>query len=372
VANESDDLNVLLLAGRMTARGSSAYTLRLAERLREVDIQAQIACESADCIPASARSQISLAEYPHLNMPLWRHFVIRDLLDSLRANPPALIHVQTPASLKLGEQIATALGLPLVLTVHSFLGSDTNLRFRPTMGGKIITVSEQLRADLVRRSGVSPHDVRMIHSGVEFPEVEAPPPAEGRVPVVATAGPLEPQKGQEYFLRAARRVLDHGLDVEFLVAGSGPSEPALRRLAGELAIAPHVTFVPYVQRYSDVLGAIDVFCLPSLQQGLGTIMLEAMALGKPVVATNVGGVSAAVRDGQTGLIVPSQDDAALAEKIVAILENRDLAQRIGRGGRELVRESFHVMQMVNETANVYREVLDEPVKLRVLGEEEEE
>jgi glycosyltransferase involved in cell wall biosynthesis len=120
------------------------------------------------------------------------------------------------------------------------------------------------------------------------------------------------------------------------------------------------------------LGAVDVFCLPSLQQGLGTIMLEAMALGKPVIATNVGGVAAAVRDGQTGLVIPSQNETELAEKIVWLVQNPDRAREIGRRGRELVSESFNVRQMVNETANVYREVLDEPVKLRVLGEDEEE
>jgi glycosyltransferase involved in cell wall biosynthesis len=372
--SEADELSVLLLTGRMMARGSSAYTLRLAERLGDVDIRAQLVCESADCVPAAARGQIALAEYPHLNVPLWKHFVFRELMDFVRSNPPALVHVQTPASLKLGEQIAASLQVPLVLTVHSFLAPEATLRFRPRLGGKLIVVSEQLRTDLVRRTGVSPHDVRMIHSGVEIPEEEALPAAgmEGRVPVVAAAGPLEKQKGHAYFLRAAKRVLDQGLDVEFLVAGSGPDEAALRRLAHELSIAPHVTFVPYVQRYSEVLGAVDVFCLPSLQQGLGTIMLEAMALGKPVIATNVGGVAAAVRDGQTGLVIPSQNETELAEKIVWLVQNPDRAREIGRRGRELVSESFNVRQMVNETANVYREVLDEPVKLRVLGEDEEE
>jgi glycosyltransferase involved in cell wall biosynthesis len=387
-----DEIPVLLLSGRMDPRGSSAYTVRLTQRLAKHGIRPMLVCQSADCIPPGERAPLSIRERPHLDLPILGRFVFRDLLADLRAEPPALVHVQTPASLRWGQQIAAALRLPLVLTIHNFLPAESRFRFQPPLDGRVIAVSEPVKADLVRRFHVTPHKVQMIHSGVDVEEAPAPPvepapprerkpwerpswfekpaasePPPPKVNVVGAAGPLEPEKGQEYFLRAARKILDRGLDVEFLVAGRGPDEARLRRLADELRLTPHLTFVPYVQRYRDVLAAIDVFCLPSLQQGLGTVMLEAMSLGKPVVATDVGGVSAAVRDGKTGLVVPSHDADALADRLVAVLTDPDLAARIGAAGRDLVRESFDAEQMALETANLYREVLSRPVTLRLVS-----
>jgi glycosyltransferase involved in cell wall biosynthesis len=386
----------LLLTGRMEPRGSSAYTVRLIQRLSKHSIRPMLVCQSADCIPPAERAALGIRERPHLELPIVGRFVFRELLAALRAEPPALVHVQTPASFRWGQQIAAALRVPLVLTIHNFLPAESRFRFLPPLEGRVIAVSEPVKADLVRRFHVSPHKVQMIHSGVDLDDPNAPPPPETpppepaprrpwerpswfekppandeppptKVSVVGSAGPLEPEKGQEYFLRAARKILDRGLDVEFLLAGRGPDEARLRRLADELRLTPHLTFVPYVQRYRDVLAAVDVFCLPSLQQGLGTVMLEAMAMGKPVVATDVGGVSAAVRDGQTGLIVPSHDADALADKLVSLLTDNELATRIGAAGRELVRDSFDAERMAIETANLYREVLSRPVQLRLVS-----
>ncbi len=182
----------------------------------------------------------------------------------------------------------------------------------------------------------------MIHAGVEIPSDAdlTPVLSPGRVPVVGTAGPLEALKGLPFFLGAAQRVLAENPQVQFLIAGAGPEEQNLRRLARELKIVEAVTFVPKLYDFSTALEAIDIFCLPSLRQGLGTIMLEAMGRGIPVIASGVGGVFSVVSDNETGLVVPPSNSARLAERILELLSDPLRARTLGSNGRRSGQAGF--------------------------------
>ena len=351
------DLKVLLLAGRFEVRGSCAYTLRLVEHLPEMGIAAEVVCSSAEMVPQSKRDVLPVDVYRRLDLPFLNRLALHDLVRHYRDDPPSLIHVQTRKVLDVGNQVAEQLDVPYVLTVHDLLQPRERMRFSARRGRRIIAVSDAVKADLVQRAGVPDELVQVIPSGVKVdPLFRQPERGPDHVPVVGTAGPLEPIKGHTVFLQAAQEVLSQGIDAEFLIAGSGPEEENLRRFARELGIADHVTFVPYVREYTEVLEAMDIFCLPSLQQGLGTVMLEAMALGKPVVASGVGGVYSVVHDGETGLLSPRRDWAALAERIMALLSDPELAGRIGENARRLVAKQFSVERMVAATARLYREV----------------
>jgi glycosyltransferase involved in cell wall biosynthesis len=129
-----------------------------------------------------------------------------------------------------------------------------------------------------------------------------------------------------------------------------------------------VTFVPNLYDFSTALEAMDIFCLPSLRQGLGTIMLDAMGRGIPVIATGVGGVFSVVSDNETGLVVPPSNSARLAERILELLNDPLKARALGTKGRELVREEFGIERMVEETADLYREVVQE-VKTPLVSKE---
>ncbi|MEK6239503.1 MAG: glycosyltransferase family 4 protein [Planctomycetales bacterium] len=351
---------MLLLAGRMQARGSSSYTLRLAEHLPEHGFHGQIVCLSCREITGDHRRNQPICEYPFMGFTLWKWFFSRAATAQFQAWSPRLIHVQTRDCLPVGRWLARTLKAPLVATVHDFLNPRDAFRF-PLNQGKVVAVSQAVKTDLVERTKLTDQDVQVVYSGVEIDGEAnvASAPRVNHVPVVGTAGPLETVKGQSDFIRAAQCVLGRGLDVEFLIAGSGPEEHNLRRLAETLGVSPHVTFVPYLGEYSDALKAMDVFCLPSLQQGLGTVMFEAMSRGKPVIATRVGGVVDALEDDKTGLIVPPGDPQALAEKILLLLEKPNQARRLAESGRTLIRDRFDVKRMVRETAEIYQQVLDQ-------------
>src|SRR5438552_6944920 len=245
---QGPQLEVLLLAGRFEVRGSCAYTLRLAPRLGEQGISARLITPDARLVDAPLRSRLKIQEFRRLNTPLWGELVLRFLLNDVRREPPQLIHVQSRRALAHGNWHARRLDRPFVLTMHEHLGPGSRIHVDRRYCRRIIAVSESVRDDLVARLALPPDLVTVIPSGVETaPKTDWPRPLEpGHVPVIGTAGPLETVKGFPYFLGAARQVLDVRTDVEFLVAGAGPEEANLRRVARELGIADKVTFVPYV------------------------------------------------------------------------------------------------------------------------------
>jgi glycosyltransferase involved in cell wall biosynthesis len=354
------ECEVLLLAGRFEVRGSCAYSIRLATGLPDRGLTARIVTSCANLVNPADRKTLEISEFSRLETPVWGCVMRRLLSRDLRQRPPRLIHIQSHRMLSLGRWLARRLAIPYVVTVHEHPQSCCKLSIEPPLGRMVIAVSESVRQELVDRFKLPANLVTVIPSGVETVTPPGLPlPLEpGHIPVIGTASPLEAVKGIPYFLGAARQVLDVRSHVEFLVAGAGPEEANLRRVTRELGITEKVTFVPTIRSFTDALAATDIFCLPSVQQGLGTTMLEAMALGRPVIATGVGGVSSVIRDGETGLLVPPRNSSVLAKRMVELLDNPPRARSIGNQARRLVIDEFNVADMVRKTAEIYRKALD--------------
>lgn len=349
---------ILLLAEPFSLRGTSAYTLRLAEHLPKHGYRTRIVCPCARMVSRHHRDGLSIEEYPQLLTPLWGQVVRRWLLSDLMDDPPRLIHIQSRRMLAVGAWLAKRLDCPFVLTMHDFLLPRERLPFSTAWGRHIIAVSDAVRDELLQRVRLQPELVSVIASGVEVAEEPPRPVLEPhRTPVIGTAGPLESVKGFPFFLGAAQRVVAANISAEFLIVGTGPEERNLRRLAKELEITDRVTFVPNLLDLTASLTAMDIFCLPSLRQGLGTLMLEAMALGRPVIASNVDGVDSVVQDNETGLLVPPSNSEALARRMIELLRDPFLARRLAAAAREKVRHDFSVERMTQQTVEVYRRAL---------------
>jgi glycosyltransferase involved in cell wall biosynthesis len=363
-------LKVALLSDRFEVRGSCAYTLRLVRHLHAYGIEPSIICPNADLIAAPLRETLPIRVYPHLRVPVWGRVVLGMIRNDLERQPPDLIHVQSRRMQSHGAWLARELELPYILTVHDYLSPRERLRIDRTYGRRVVAVSQSVKSELLLQAHLSSELVTVIHAGVEIPSDEdlRPVLSPEKLPVVGTAGPLEAVKGLPFFLGAAQRVLAENPRVQFLIAGAGPEEQNLRRLVRELDIVEAVTFVPNLYDFSTALEAMDIFCLPSLRQGLGTIMLDAMGRGIPVIATGVGGVFSVVSDNETGLVVPPSNSARLAERILELLNDPLKARALGTKGRELVREEFGIERMVEETADLYREVVQE-VKTPLVSKE---
>lgn len=354
-------LHVLLLSNRFEVRGSSAQTLVLAENLPAYGIRPTILTPDMSCVSPERRRALDVHEYRYLMIPVISWLTMKFILQDLANDPPDLIHIQSYKMLPYGMFLSRKFNCPYVVTFHDFLPSGEVLSFDRQLHRNLIAVSASVKSALLTQPAITGDMVKVIHSGVEhIPEQRAGEIlAEHRTPVIGTAGPLEAVKGLTYFLNAAKLVLTQFPQVEFLVAGSGPEERNLRQQVRALGISRQVTFVSNLYGFEEPLRAMDIFCLPSLQQGLGTIMLEAMAWGRPVVASNVGGIASAIEDGHTGLLVPPANSELLAEKLLSLLQNPARAREIGASGRHHVRKNFRVDQTVRLVTDVYRAVRTE-------------
>ena len=142
-------------------------------------------------------------------------------------------------------------------------------------------------------------------------------------------------------------------DARFVILGEGELRDALTREIRELGLERHVLLPGFRPDVLSLLKTFDVFVMPSVTEGLGTSLLDAMACARPIVASRVGGIPEVVVDGETGLLVPPKDPDSLAEAIVRLLEDRALAARLADGGLARVRERFTVERMVDRTLEVY-------------------
>jgi glycosyltransferase involved in cell wall biosynthesis len=357
--NKRKIIKVLLLAGPFEVRGSSSYTLRLAKHLEEHNVTTAVVTPNANCIDATRRRKLPITVYPHMETPIWGNIVMKAMVADLQTDPPALIHVQSRRMLSSGMWLAKRLNCPLILTMHDEPAERERLAIDSAWCRRVIAVSHYVKDRIIDQFNIDPSIVSVIHPGVE-PSIKSlgPPVLDpAHVPVVGTAGPLEAVKGIPILLKAARRVQASHPSVQFVIAGAGPEENRLRRLAEELGVSAHVTFIPNMHDFTASLSAMDIFCLPSLQQGLGAIMMEGMAMGKPVIASNVGGVYSVVSDGETGLLVPPSDSRRLAERIQELLNDPVAARAIGEAGRQLIRDNFNVETMVERTVDLYHQVL---------------
>jgi glycosyltransferase involved in cell wall biosynthesis len=168
---------------------------------------------------------------------------------------------------------------------------------------------------------------------------------------------LVPRKCHSVLLDAWPAVRARVPWARLLVAGDGPLRARLEQQAAEMGLTESVTFLGQVTDVRDVLAAVDVLVLPSRKEGLGVSILEGMAMGVPVVASAVGGIPDAVRDGVNGFLVPPEDPAAIAVRIADVLGDPALAERLGRAGREIAGAEFTVEQMGRRYENLYRRLL---------------
>jgi glycosyltransferase involved in cell wall biosynthesis len=171
--------------------------------------------------------------------------------------------------------------------------------------------------------------------------------------VVGTLTRLVRRRGLEDLIEAARLLVEGGVDARFVIAGEGPLDVPLRRRLRATGLGHHVTIVPPLMPIERVFETFDVFVLPSLREGLGSGLLEAMACARPVVSTAVGGTFSVVTEGRNGYLVPRGDTGALADRIRSLLEEPERAREMGRQGRRLVEERFPIDRMVGEIVGVY-------------------
>jgi len=282
-----------------------------------------------------------------------------------------LLHAHDYKANAVALRVAARHRLPAVATFHLHTHASARLRLYELLDSwqlgrfdAVVAVAAALReAPGLRR--VEPSRLAVVPNGIDSSRMEEAAAreksaaasllaADGGAPVILAAGRLARQKGIDLLLRAVARLREQVPGLRLAVAGDGPEAPRLERLACELGVERRVRWLGARPEIAGLLSAADLVAVPSRSEGLPYVVLEALALGRPVVAAAVGGIPELVRDGEEGWLVPPGDAEALAAALAAALSApREMARRAS-SGRDRVRVAFHARGMAELTAAVYR------------------
>jgi glycosyltransferase involved in cell wall biosynthesis len=224
----------------------------------------------------------------------------------------------------------------------------------------VVAISCKISSLLIE-AGVEPEKIRLIHSGIDPGPFEAAASLGGVHPeriVVGVAAVLEERKGHRFLLEAARRLKAQGYQVQYCVAGEGSLRRSLQEAATRLGLKHDVQFLGFVSDMPAFLSQVDMLVLPSLSEGFGVAVLEAMAAGKAVIASRVGGLAELVSDTVTGLLVAPRDVEGLANAIAKLAGDRTLLGEMGRKGKERLRANFTVEHMAKQNEDYYYGLLE--------------
>ena len=177
------------------------------------------------------------------------------------------------------------------------------------------------------------------------------------VAVVGVIGRLVWQKGFTYFIEAIPGVLKEFKEARFLLVGEGELEDMLKVKSKKLKLEDKIIFTGFRNDIKEIMASVDVFVMPSLREGLPVVLLEAMAMKKPIVAADIEGIMEVLENGVSGLLVPPRDTKALTEAIIYMLAHKDKSLQMGLTARRVVTERFGVDTMVQKVEDVYQELL---------------
>lgn len=228
---------------------------------------------------------------------------------------------------------------------------------------KVVTVSEYVRKYLIHEEGIAETKVVSIPTGIDIErfnpdKVKAVSRSEFNIPsgapVIGTVAILRRKKDHHTLLDAIPIILKEFPDAVFIFAGDGPQREDIERKILEKGIGKNVKLLGFRKDIPEILKMIDLFVLPTLQEALGTSYLEAMAMGKPVVGTKVGGVPEVVMDGISGVLVEPEKSQLLAKAIIELLRDKEKMKRMGRAGEAYVKENYSVDVMVRRLFDFYK------------------
>ena len=313
--------------------------------------------EGLDFIPLAPRAELDLAA-------AWR------LSRVIKQLQPEIVHAHDPHGVAMASLALSMSTLPVRARLIASRRVDFHMRQSALSRWKyrqvdcFICASDAIRR-IVVSDGIPRKRTVTVHEGIDLGRVAAAPPATlhqelwlpHEAPLVGNVAALVPHKGQRHLVDAAARVLPEHPDARFIIAGEGELRASLEQQIRQHHLEKHVMLVGFRADILSLHKAFDVFAMSSVTEGLGTSLLDAMACGKPVVATTVGGIPEVVVHEETGLLVPPRDPAAMAAAIVRLLADPGLRQQMGEAGLARVRTHFSAETMVQNTLRVYQQVV---------------
>lgn len=294
----------------------------------------------------------------------------------LKKEKPDIVHLHTSKAGFIGRIAAKFAGVPVCFYMphgHIFYGYTNFVltkiyimleRFGAGFCNAIITLSDVEARDFLARNIAEKDKFFTIHNGIDlkgYQAIDANKLKELRnevklgvsAPVITVISRLEPVKGLEIFLQALGEVVKTIPQFMALVVGSGRLREGLEEKAKALNLEGKIRFLGYRTDIKEIISISDIIVDPALNEGLGLVILEAQALGKPVLATRVGGIPEVIIDNQTGILVPAGDFKSLAGEMIRLLRDAELAARLAREAKKRIELEFSKDKMISRLVELY-------------------
>ncbi|MFH1245579.1 MAG: glycosyltransferase family 4 protein [Candidatus Omnitrophota bacterium] len=365
-------MKILLLTTHVNLGGIGMYVFSLAKGLVQRGHEVCVVSSGGNMLPLFDANKIK-----HLTMDIRTKSEVspkvfsayRKVLQIAQAEKAEIIHAHTRVTQVLAHLVSRRMQVPYVTTCHGFFRPRFFRRIFPCWGERCIAISEAVGEHLANDFKVDRKKFVIVHNGVEIEKFD---PCkftaqdktafkknyhlEITAPLIGTVARLSSVKGQRYLISAMERIHKENPAVQLLLVGDGPEKNKLTQMVEDLGLEKNIFFVPATLDTSMPLSLMDVFVFPSLLEGLGLAIIEAQAMGVPVVATDVGGIYTLVKDGVNGFLVPPKDSKALAQAILKLLKDKELAGTFSQRAREQAKQRFNLHQMTAEIEKVYLEV----------------
>lgn len=287
------------------------------------------------------------------------------LASAMKRRKCRLVHFHDAHSITVGSAAASLAKVPLRIISRRV---DFQLKSNYLSRAKymkhidaIIAVSEGVKNVLVD-GGINPGIIRVVPDGIDFTpykkavssdylrrEISCSPDNF----LVGIVAHLADHKGHKYLIQATKLLKEVAPKIKVIIVGEGPLKMELNRQVKEIDVEDMVFFLGFRKDVPQILASLDLFVLSSHMEGMGSILMDAMACRLPVVATKVGGIPEVVIQGETGLLVPPRRPSALAKSILKLYNDRTLASRLGERGYEVVHQKFSAESMADKIINVY-------------------
>ncbi|MBA7597476.1 D-inositol 3-phosphate glycosyltransferase [subsurface metagenome] len=372
-------INVLEVIATLAIGGTPRQLLLLARYLDKTKYNLTLCCLT--------KGGPLLAEAQRLGIKVvilgkkFRHdlSVIPKLIRVIKREKIDLIHTYMFTSNTFGRLAAILARVPIIISSERNI-EDWKGKFRLYVDKVLMRFTDKMLVNsfavkdfLVQMAGIKSYKIAVIYNGLDLDRFHQKINVlqerrnlglDSQVSVVGTVARICHYKGLHFLIRSIPQILDVFPQVKFLIVGNANLKPEriykrkLKRLISGLGVSSSVIFTGFRRDIPRVMATFDLFALPSLREGFSNVLLEAMAMGKPVVATNVGGNPETITDGQTGILVPPKDPIALSEAIISLLKDRSRAIEMGKKGRRRVKENFGRERMVQETEKIYDHLIE--------------
>lgn len=368
-------ISVVQVIGNSALGGAERHLLDLVQGLASSGVDIEVICprpgpltEQLAALGDTPMQYIEMVRpWPHDEYVLDRR-AVEDLASLLRKKRPDVVHSHLyPAHLH-ASLAAQKVGIQsIVHTAHTIIVRPGDVLLSYVTAARTIAVSHAA-ARLLERAGVPTERIEVIYNGVGPEHFENDLNALqhlhttlnlGTGPIIGTVSRLSPEKGIDVLLRAVQHLVQIVSPLTVLITGDGPQAAELHELAGELGLHETVRFLGARTDISVLNRLLDVFVLPSREEACPVALLEAMAAGRAVVATDVGGTPEVVTAPIDGWLVPSEDPMALAQSLLLLLENPTLRGDMGRSAQRKVALQFTLDHMVRETLSFYQRLLED-------------